>query len=263
MVHCLLRPFQHRKDRNHPHWLPCLSSSCVQSRRIFPNSQPLPENIHIASDGEPVRILGAWLGNKIDQAGTWSAVIDKISHSLARWNQSHPTLRGRKLIIQMIVGGMSQYLTAVQGMPQHVETTLTKMTRHFIWDSDRPPLISLDTLYLPLKDGGLGLLDLHSRNQAIDIMRLQRYLCLTPSRPTWTYIADSLINEQVTKASGQVRRLSQINVFLQTWRAGLHSSSPLPRDILHMLQAGEKFHVNFEAIKLSPSLKKQLPAWYH
>ncbi|KAL6306805.1 hypothetical protein BKA93DRAFT_728944, partial [Sparassis latifolia] len=235
----------------------------IQSCRLFPNSPPLPDHVHIAADGKPVRILGAWLGKHVDQANPWSTVIDKISHALTRWNRTHPTFRGKKLIVQMIVGGMSQYLTTVQGMPQQIESTLTKMIRCFIWESDKPPLISLDNLHCPIEEGGIGLLDLRSRNEAIDIMRLQCYLCLTPSRPSWTYLVDTLINDNVINASGHIRCLSQINVFLQSWRTGLNSSSPLPRDLLCMLQAVEWFNINFKTLKLSHSLKKKLPAWYH
>jgi hypothetical protein len=74
------------------------------SRKLHPSHQPLMNSIHIAGQQEPVRILGSWIGNGINQDTIWSPVIDKIRYNLDQWQKSHPTLFGRCLIIQMIVG---------------------------------------------------------------------------------------------------------------------------------------------------------------
>ena len=94
-------------------------------------------------------------------------------------------------------------------------------------------------------------------------MWLKSYLDLTTNRPTWAYVADVLISEHVSKASGAVAKQAQINTFLQTWKPSLHSTSNLPKDIIQMLQIGKELNVNLEALKLSDSLKEKLPAWYH
>jgi len=83
-------------------------------------------------------MLGAWIGNNIDQATIWSPVLDRIRDNLDGWNRSHPTLFGCRLIIQMVVGGMTQYLAKVQTMPKQVEETLTKTIRNFMWDGKNP-----------------------------------------------------------------------------------------------------------------------------
>jgi ribonuclease HI len=237
-------------------------STVISTRRIHPSQEPLMDGIHIVEDKEPVRILGAWIGNNVDQSAIWSPVIDKIRNSLDQWNKSHPTLFGRRLIIQMIVGGMSQYLATTQGMPKHVVQLLEKIIRNFIWDESKPP-VSMNTFYLPIAQGGIKLLDLESRNKAIEIMWLKSYLTLGHKRPTWAYIVDILIGESITKDSGAVSSLAQMNVYLQTWRPGLHSGSTLPRNIKAMLKVGRDFNLNFTSLKLSDSLKKKLPAWYH
>ena len=41
-------------------------------------------------------------------------------------------MEGRKLIIQMTIADMAQYLTKVQGMPKEVESTLVKKIRSFL-----------------------------------------------------------------------------------------------------------------------------------
>ncbi|KAE9409449.1 hypothetical protein BT96DRAFT_953372 [Gymnopus androsaceus JB14] len=90
----------------------------IQSRKTGLDMMPLPENLHISKEGEAVRILGAWFGNKVDAEQVWAPVIEKIDTNLARWAKSGPTMDERRAIIQMVVGGMTQYLTVVQGMPK-------------------------------------------------------------------------------------------------------------------------------------------------
>jgi ribonuclease HI len=237
-------------------------NSVITTRQIHPSQPPLTDGIHIVGDKEPVRILGAWIGNKVDQSAIWSPVIDKIRDNLAQWNKSHPTLFGRHLIVQMVVGGMSQYLTTTQGMPKQVEQILEKTIRKFVWEEAKPP-VNLDTLCLPIGQGGIKLMNLKSRNKAIEIMWLKSYLTLGPTRPIWTQVADILIGESVTRSSGAVSSGSQMNVYLQTWRAGLHTGSTLPKNIRTMLKAGKDFNLSFESLKLSDALKEKLPAWYH
>ncbi|PBK86320.1 hypothetical protein ARMGADRAFT_940926 [Armillaria gallica] len=84
----------------------------------------IPEDIKIAKDGEAVRTLGAWVGNKVKQVDVWTCTLDKIEENLGRWELGHPTMEGCQLIIIMVVSGMTQYLTKVQGMPANVEKWL-------------------------------------------------------------------------------------------------------------------------------------------
>ncbi|KAE9387764.1 hypothetical protein BT96DRAFT_761370, partial [Gymnopus androsaceus JB14] len=105
----------------------------ITSRKTSPNQVPLPANLHIAKEGEAVRILGAWFGNKISSEQVWTPVLEKIDTNLARWAKSGPTMEGRRHIVQMVVGGMTQYLTVVQGMPETIEKRLTKRINTFLW----------------------------------------------------------------------------------------------------------------------------------
>ena len=66
----------------------------VVTRRIHPSKETLANTIHIAQDQESVPMLGAWIGNNIDQAIVRSPVLDKIRNNLDRWSKSHPTLFG-------------------------------------------------------------------------------------------------------------------------------------------------------------------------
>ncbi|KIM54241.1 hypothetical protein SCLCIDRAFT_137286, partial [Scleroderma citrinum Foug A] len=109
------------------------------SRKISEVDPPLPQDIQIAEDRNAVRCLGAWIGNNTKAIDPWELILDKVRDTLKRWSNSHPTLDAKRHIIQMFAGGMTQFLTAAQGMPNQIENALIKITREFIWDSTAPP----------------------------------------------------------------------------------------------------------------------------
>ncbi|KAJ3963298.1 hypothetical protein EV361DRAFT_774930, partial [Lentinula raphanica] len=74
--------------------------------------------------------------------------------SLNRWNQCKPTMEGRRLIISMIIGGMTQYLTKVQGMPKEIEDKLAKRIRNFLWDGKEHVRVNKETIETPFENGG-------------------------------------------------------------------------------------------------------------
>lgn len=126
----------------------------IETRKMNDQSNPIPENMHIAKDCEAVRILGAWVGNKVDSVDIWAPVIEKIDKVLERWDKSQPTMEGRRLIIQMFIGGMTQYLTMVQGMPAEIEKWIIKRVCCFFWNEKQLIPINEETIYAPISVGG-------------------------------------------------------------------------------------------------------------
>ena len=238
-------------------------SAVIATRKVNPLDQtPLNDQIHIARDGEAIRSLGTWIGNHTNDLTPWEPILDKIHKALRRWRQTRPTLQGRKIIIQSIVGGHTQFLTKAQGMPTAIEKALTKILHDFIWEDDSSPRIALDTLYKPIEQGGLNLLNLQARNEAIEITWLKEYLNLSPTRPTWAKITDLVINATAPPGTS---RLARINAFLQSWQPPTKGPrlALLDNDTIRMLKIAKKHHMNLAAICLSPNLRAQLPAWYH
>ena len=105
----------------------------------------------------------------------WSKALDKIVDYFEHWSRGNLTIFGRRLIAQMFRGGVSQYLTTVQGMPKKIESTLQKMINKFVWDG-KWPLINQQILGMPIHDSGIQLLDIKSRNETIELMWLKKYL---------------------------------------------------------------------------------------
>ncbi len=80
----------------------------IRTGKTSPDLPPLPGNLHVAGESEAIRILGAWFGNKIVAEQIWAATLEKIDTNLERWAKNSPTMEGRRYIIQMIGGGMTQ-----------------------------------------------------------------------------------------------------------------------------------------------------------
>jgi hypothetical protein len=235
----------------------------ITTRKINQHdTTPLPPHIHIARDGEAVRMLGAWIGNDAEDQTPWETVVDKVKMNLKKWNKICPTLDGKSQIIQAIVGGLTQFLTQTQGMPPHVEQALNNIINDFIWDDGKGPRISLDLLKQPKDRGGLNILDLQARNEAIDLMWLKAYLNFGPNRQPWAAVTDIIINAAAPKITiAQARK----NPFLQCWNTpikGQHADK-LNDDIRRMLKVAKVHCTNLAAIKVSTQLRHELPAWYH
>lgn len=112
---------------------PNYRSMVTITRKINPLDQtPLPDRIRIAKDGEAVRMLGAWIGNKAENQAPWEPLIDRIKINLDKWRRIRPSIDRKCCIIQAIIRGFTQFLTQVQGMPTQVEATLNKIIDDFI-----------------------------------------------------------------------------------------------------------------------------------
>ncbi|KAL1938742.1 hypothetical protein VTO73DRAFT_11345 [Trametes versicolor] len=165
----------------------------IATRRLSPDGSPIPATVHIVKDGEAIRSLGAWIGNGIDLASPWVPVIATIETNLAKWAKGKPTLNGRKLAIGVELAGRTQFRAMVQTMPESVEKQLTKIMLSFLWNGDAHPRVAREILHEPIGRGGLKLLNIKARNDAINLMWLKTYLGVGLKRPIWTLLADALL----------------------------------------------------------------------
>ncbi|KAJ2935709.1 hypothetical protein H1R20_g1384, partial [Candolleomyces eurysporus] len=198
--------------------------------RIIPNSQneKLPDGIHIAKDGEPIRALGAFVGNKVDNAHVWAPTIETLENKVNYWLKSNPSLEGRSYLTKLEPGGRTQYRAMVQGMPKQVTKRINQIINQIIWNG-RIPGVNKERMSLPYNQGGKKTLDIEIRNKAIALMRLKTYLTDPPNRPTWTYVADELIYHDIPASQRIGSKEIAVNMFLQTWSPRKQSNrSTLP-----------------------------------
>lgn len=207
--------FNKEKTKIIPIGTPTHRDEVNKTQKLHQEDQPIPNDVKIARDGEAIRSLGAWIGNDTTETRPWEPIIDLVHNDLERWKSVHPTLDGKRLIAQAIVGGRTQFLTKVQGMPETIREALTKEIKQFIWeDNDHAPRLGMNHLERD-KEGGIKLLNIKNRNEAIEIVWLRDYLNLKETRPIWAHITDILINETTPPSLDENTRA---NAFLQTWR---------------------------------------------
>jgi hypothetical protein len=148
-------------------------------------------------------------------------------------------------------------------MPEQIREALTKEIKRFIWeDTTHVPRLGMNHLEETKEEGGINLLNLKNRNEAIEIVWLRDYLNLKESRPAWAYITDILINETTPPTLNENTRS---NAFLQHWKIPMRGkkAEKLGEDTLRMIKAAKKHQIAFAPINISQELRERLPSWQH
>ncbi len=246
---------------------PAFREEMAGTYRLTGSWENYPRGIHMAQDGEAVRILGAFFGNGVSQTDIWTLVLTKIvamrkplMHAIARWKTGHATLHGKRHVIQMIVGGMTQFFTTVQRMPDIIVKRLTKIIREYLWDDRHNTPVSMEHVCLPVEMGGLDILDLDARREAVDIMWLKSYLDLGEGRPTWAFLMDDLLAAYVTKDCRPKDASLRINTFLQRWNP---KARGLPDELQGLMNVARKYGVRLEGLAFSKQTLRDMPMWDH
>ena len=125
----------------------------IEMREIGEAGESIPPSIHIAKDGTATRILGAWVGNNVNQEEPWRKITETIGKNFKQWEARYLTLEGKRLIVQMIAGRKTQFLTRAQGMPKSIQTTIHKMITEFVWGKGRANMDIKDMAQAPTRGG--------------------------------------------------------------------------------------------------------------
>ncbi|KAF6751836.1 hypothetical protein DFP72DRAFT_816004, partial [Ephemerocybe angulata] len=156
-------------------------------------------------------------------------------------------------------------LTRVQGMPKSTVDSLKKQTDDYIWAKDgekKANTIAMTTLQKPKDEGGLGLLDVETRNEAIDAKRLQTMLLPPDDQPTWCKMAARQLAKAAVKQFTNVGEEALVSPFTQKWRVNL-SSTGLPESLRRMMRVATKYNTHLVATSPSTEIKNSMPFWYH
>lgn len=171
-------------------------------------------------------------------------------------------MEGRRLIAQMVSAGMSQYLAQVQGISPRTEKLLSRRVVKFLW-AGKSPLVNEETVYEPLVNRGRAVVDIKSRNKAINMMWLKAYLSFGPDRPLWAYVADALMAENTPPSEGSVDDRVKISPFLQSWKTRKTLRGETCPDIVSLFKTAAEFNVRPEGLAFSRSILREMPMWYH
>ncbi|KAJ7239236.1 hypothetical protein C8J57DRAFT_1086503, partial [Mycena rebaudengoi] len=167
----------------------------------------------------------------------------------------------------MVVGGMTQYLATVQGMPQSVEVKLEKRIRKFLWAEKTSVTVNKETVYAPQDLGGKSLLDIVSRNEAIAIMWLKTYLSFGDERPQWCFAVDEMVALFPLAVDAEVvDEAMRTNPYLQRWGPRLkdeRGTKGIGKDLKNMFNIGKLYGLSQDAMAVSREIQRDMPIWYH
>ncbi|KAJ7591963.1 hypothetical protein C8J56DRAFT_728153, partial [Mycena floridula] len=153
----------------------------------------------------------------------------------------------------------SQYKVQVSCMPKTVVKRLDEIQHAFVWGEGKSSPIGKDILASRIESGGKSMRMTETRNEATDIMHLKTYLQLGEDRPTWAYVADTLIQRHRNVTDG-VKEDSCSNMFLQKWNT---APFRLPLVLYNMLSTAKKYGIEFNGTCLSIDTLNEIPIWHH
>ena len=234
----------------------------VETRQIGETDEAIPASIHIAQDGDATRLLGAWIGNNVNPEEPWRKIVETIKKDFRRWEARYPTLEGKRHIVQMIAGGKTQFLTRAQGMPGPVQKEIQKAITEFIWGKERAT-ICIENVARSIGQGGRKIMDIATRNEAIDLMWVKQYLKMGADRPKWAYMMDEIFRGERPKGAKEPHQaIANWNPLTQGWKPRARSGN-IPKRIQNALRLAEKHGVELEALRPSEETKGEMPVWLH
>ena len=259
--------FNEKKTEVVPIGTPEYRESVTTERRLYPLALRFEQSVKIAKDGEAVRLLGTYIGNRIDQQGPWRTVLDSVRASVELWKPKNLTMTGRTMVIQSIIGGKSQYLATVQGMPKSIELELTSIIGEFLWDNNgerKRAAVNSHMMSLPVHQGGKALLLPGLRNTAIQIgLWFRKLMQPAGQRPVWVEIALDLMRREIstnTATEREIARVALVNPFLQQWRPKRGS---VPPDLQRLLNAVASVGYELDAPEIPQEVRLRMPFWLH
>ena len=229
----------------------------IETRKIC--GKELDKEAKIIREGEAMRTLGAWVGNKINNGLQWEGVIRRQEEAIEKWGKANLTLKGKEIILKAIVQSKATFLATVNGMPKEIEKKMKRMFKDFIWNGKRKGLMSWEQIITPREQGGLGMPDIRTRLEAIEIMWVKKWLAPESRRPKWAYVMDEIINKNISK-SPMVDERSRISWIKQSWH---ENENKMTNGIRGMLKTARKYNINLEPLKYDKEQKEKEVLWHN
>lgn len=137
------------------------------------------------------KFLGIYLGSEEFKKKNWENVKDKVCAKLSKWNWLLPQLsyRGRVLVINNLVAHSLWHTLNVLDPPMDFFVDIQRILVNFFWTGKH--WVKEAVLYLPVHEGGQGLIELKSRYAAFRLKTVQRLLYYQDQN--WMEVACALL----------------------------------------------------------------------
>lgn len=106
----------------------------------------------------------------------WNGLPEKVLGRLQRWEWIRPQLssRGRVLVVNIVAASILWHQLSVLNPPAELLSSLQKCFAYFSWD--RNHCLCPGVLYLPVAEGGQGLVYITSKVKAMRLQSAQKLL---------------------------------------------------------------------------------------
>lgn len=114
-----------------------------------------------------------FLGNEQFQNKNWEGMLEKVSSQLFKWKSLLPLMsyRGRVLVINNLAASTLWHRLIVMEPPKELICKIQRTFVEFFWSGEHAA-----ARYLPVYEGGQGLVDVQSKICAFRIQAAQRFL---------------------------------------------------------------------------------------
>ncbi|TWW53858.1 Transposon TX1 uncharacterized 149 kDa protein ORF 2 [Takifugu flavidus] len=138
------------------------------------NRPRLPGNLSWGRQG--LKVLGVFLGTETFEKKNWEGAVEQVCTRLSKWKWLLPQLsyRGRVLIANNLVASTLWHRLTVLPSPAGLIERVQKLIVDFFWSGQH--WLRSAVLYLPVREGGQGLVDIASRVTAFRLQAAQRLL---------------------------------------------------------------------------------------
>ena len=125
---------------------------------------------------EGFKCLGVFLGTEEFQKRNWEGLLEKVCARMSKWKWLLPQLsyRGRVLVANNLIASMLWHRLVILPPPPGLIEEIQRALVNFFWSGQH--WIKAAALYLPVREGGQGLIDIPSRVRAFRLQTAQRLL---------------------------------------------------------------------------------------
>lgn len=126
---------------------------------------------------DEIKILGILMGknDKKVRDEMWDHLVTEIERRLNFWKLRTLNLKGKVLILNVLMVSKLWYVLYVSELPLWTEKRLKKCFLDFLWEG-KPPRIAYNTILGAVERGGLGLMDIEQRKNSLRIKIVKKYL---------------------------------------------------------------------------------------
>lgn len=163
-----------------------LNIAKTQGLNVKSSAALLPKGLRIKWS-DSIQVLGLTFYNSEDNGDRYLNDLEKylikMRERCSVWGKRQVSLKGKVVILNVLIYPILYYAASNLFFPERLFLTVKEVTRKFLWNGNRPK-ISLDTLTLPVKSGGLGLHDFAKRIKAARLAWVKRAIISQPG--PWT-----------------------------------------------------------------------------